>query len=63
MNENTNNTSRSLGEIENMLLKDGWDMTLISKMTERELREVDSIEDYDEFTEYMMAMRRIHHSY
>ncbi len=63
MNENTNNTSRSLGDIENMLLKDGWDMTLVSKMTEGELREVDSIEDYDEFTEYMMNMRKVHHSY
>lgn len=42
----TNNTSRSLGDIENMLLKDGWDMTLVSRMTERELREVDAIEDY-----------------
>lgn len=46
----------TLGEIENMILSDGWSIAVVSQMSNDELRKASAYDDYDEFTRYMKQM-------
>ena len=55
-----NYTSEQIADIERRLIKDGW-YNVAVKMTDAELVQSDLYEDYDEYTEFINFMCRVHH--
>lgn len=47
---------RTIEDIRKMLLDDGINSTLVYSMSESELKQADSYEDYDEYNNYMQTM-------